>query len=201
MSDRVVTLLDLYETCARPWLNQIFKPNTCIEQTRVLLEVIQRFGVRAEAVGTKLIVKCEAREYCFISGLDADELHSAMNTAKRFILHGNDHDATLNRRHVCALVDQRFLADSTLHQASSEQFGVKIPAAITVIGPLAFPSDHRATGSDVTAEYALDDGARLAARWITTPDRDWLDDPAWEPSHLWRLIDRIERDMRRNIVQ
>jgi len=198
---RVLKLLDLYEQTARALLNRLFKPDTCIEQTRVLLEVMRRFDVRADALGCKLHVVCDAKQFQFITGVDREEIERGRSIAKRFIERkAAREDQEQYKRHVVALLDDRFIVDSTMHQASSTEFGVIIAPVIVTLGPLA-PRSAPDSCWDMEAVCTLDDGLELKARWITTTDRDWLDAPGWEPSHLWPLIDRIERDMRARIVQ
>lgn len=49
----VKTLLDEFDRVFEFWRGT-FKKNTCIEQTRLLLEVMRKFGVEVEPVNVKL---------------------------------------------------------------------------------------------------------------------------------------------------
>jgi hypothetical protein len=190
----VEEVLQIYRKIARPWLDKIFEPATCTEQSRVLLEVLKRFGIAAEPVGTKMIVTCQAQEYQFVTGIDEEEKERARRTAKAYIERHAKGETVRVIRHVVLLVERRILVDSTLHQASARSFKFQIEPDIVILPfPQQLGSEHL---FDAQAKAETRDGIEFEIRWIATDDRDWEQDDGWEPSHLWPLIDRIESDMR-----
>jgi hypothetical protein len=187
----VVELLEIYERVARPHLDKIFKPTTCTEQTRVLIEVLARFGVEAQPLGVKLCVTYEAGGFQFLSGLDPEERERARTTCRGYVERPNSEGNIVHGRHVVAVVERHVLVDSTLHQASAPEYGLTLKPMLIVL-----PFEKRIGGEGLTpcldARFELDNGEKLDVRWIGTPDRGWVDDDGWEPSHLWPLIDFIE---------
>ena len=186
-------LLALYEASAREWLDRAFTPRTCIEQTRVLVEVMKRFGIAGDGLGVKLIVKGE--EHCYLSGLDAAELEQAKRTARSFA--GAPDPNGRADRHVVALLTapdgSRYVVDSTLHQAEQDA-PWRIPAQLWA---LPLEADTRPQHCSIIAEFVdPENNQRLTVEWHGTPDREWESAPGWEPSHLWELINAIEHRMR-----
>ena len=188
-------ILALYRRLARPWLDLIFEPATCTEQSRVLFEVLKRFGIAAEPVGTKMHVICEAREYQFVTGLDEEEKRRGKRIVKAWIDRPAKGQCDSITRHVVLLVERRILVDSTLHQASAPpEFSFVIAPDLVI---LPFPNEvGEGCGFDVRAQGLAQGGIEFEARWIATQDRDWELDEGWEPSHLWPLIDRLTVDIR-----
>jgi hypothetical protein len=188
------TVLGLFEHAARPSLN-FFARNTCIEQTRILIEVLKRFGIEAEPLATKLHVVCPAKRYQFLLSGDPADLRNAKRFTPRVIERKNDADETLGYHTVTLVGGRRLLVDLTLAQASSEEFDFAIdPQTFVLPLPFAIPPDEL---PDLRLECATDAGVPFTVRYIGVPDRDWERAPAWEPSHLWALIDLIEWRMRR----
>ena len=186
-------LLNLYTQVARPYLD-VFPPATCIEQTRVLVEVLRRFNISADGLGVKLVVTYPAGDYQFVSGLDTEDRERGRAVAKAWLERPNSNGEVIGGRHVVALVERLWMIDSTLHQASQPSFGLSIPADVYTIpfdAPLA--DDHWPV---IDAKYTLDEGDEFSVQWIATPTREWEKSDAWEPSHLWPAIDRIEAEMR-----
>jgi len=185
-------VLDLFERQARPWLN-VFEKNTCIEQTRVLIECLKAFGVRARPVGAKLHVVCPARGMQFVTGIAAEEAARGKKIAKSWI----ERKPPDNKHHVVALVEDHILVDLTVAQASSPESNFLIePRMLAAPSPepiVIAPDSHWR----IKANAALDDGTKFTIEWILTADEDWLDTLAWEPSHLWPLIHRIVHEMRK----
>lgn len=191
-------LLDLYEQCARPYLDAIFQPATCIEQTRVLLEVMGRFGVEAKSTGVVLLMKCPAKEIQYATGLDAEELWQARRVVKAPITdRANNRGEVCGGRHVVALVDHgKFLVDPTWYQASIPEVDFYLEPEILVV-PVPEPMEDLGT---VKMEIMNDDGLSFQLEYYGRPERDWEHDEGWEPSHLMELIGFIERDMRAALI-
>lgn len=188
--------LKLYARVARPVLDKCFKPSTCIEQSRVLIEVLARFNIEAEALGTKLLVACKEKQYQFLSGLDDEELQRAKLKASSYEVRADSFSSEWGR-HVVVIVDKMILVDSTLAQASSQEHGFHLNADLyTVQFPHVLPEDEV---PDLEIECSGDDGTKFSVRWVGTDDSDWEQTEAWEPSHLWPLIDLIEMKMRRRL--
>ena len=195
MSD-AAKILAAYRAIARPFIDRIFEPSTCIEQSRVLIEVLKRFGIAAEPISTKMVVTCTAKDYQFVTGLDPEEEERGKQICKSFVQKHQNNPIPRDWivRHVVVLVERRFWVDSTLYQASTPRFNFDLDPDVIVL-PLGEPLPPEYL-PDLEAGYVADDGTEFTVRWIAVNDFAWQRDDGWEPSHLWPLIDRIERDMR-----
>lgn len=181
--------LELFEQAARPWLDMCFARNTCMEQSRVLVEVLKRFGIAAEPLATKLHVVCAAREFQFFSSGDPADHEKARRLPKGYRRNPSDRPDDEWGYHTVALVERRILADMTFAQAESEEFDFRLkPQMVTVPFPSPVPPGEL---PDVYVSGESTNGVPFTVRWMGVADRDWEDKPAWEPSHLWKLIDDI----------
>lgn len=183
--------LDLFETCAMPYLS-MFERNTCIEQTRILIEVLKRFSVPARPLATKFHLVCKACEFQFFASGDPMDMLRAEALAKGVIKRKNSANETLGY-HTVAVVDQRFVVDLTMAQAEAEQFNFRLrPCMLVMPAEEPIAEDYL---PDIQAEGVNDEDVSFTMRWIGTDNRDFEKTPAWEPSHLWPLIGIIEKDM------
>jgi hypothetical protein len=80
-----------------------------------------------------------------------------------------------------------------MHQASVPEQGLRIEPAVLSAGPLNKAFEP---GTVLEAGLVLDSGIPIMARWHATGTELYKATPAWEPSHLCRLIHRIQREMR-----
>lgn len=183
----VESILDRFEHCARGLLN-LLNRNTCIEQTRILVEVLHRFGVAAEPIGTKLHVVCDACQFQFVSGVDERDLANARGMG--LDLHYRPGDAG---SHTVALVERRWLVDLTVSQAAAEEYGFRLTPELCCIDMRTeIPAGDL---PHVKANAVSDNDTPFSIQWIGVPIRDWESTEAWEPSHLWGIIDTIEARM------
>lgn len=190
---RAEEALALFEAVALPVLGRAFALNTCIEQTRILIDVLAGFGIAAEPLATKLHLVCEEKGFqFFISGDDAD-LRSARRNPTGFRARPNREGETLGY-HTVALVERRLMVDLTLAQASAPEYAFHIePQMVMVDFHEQLPPDHL---PDVKMSGATDDGIEFTVRWIGVPARDWESAPGWEPSHLVNLIGGLQFAMK-----
>ena len=186
-------LIDRFNRVARPYL-QLFVPATCIEQSRILVEVLPEFGARTEAVATSMMVKCPELNLAYVAGADAEE------RARGKQLAGEWEDRTTptgeGYGHVVVAAEiagQSYLIDATMAQASMPDRGMCIPRFVIAIGPLL---QHPGPGSQIDAGLLLDGGRSIDATWVVKDTRNFERTPGWEPSHLWPLIHRIVREMK-----
>lgn len=183
--------LELFESCALPYLSYL-KPNTCIEQTRILIDCLAHFGVAAEPLATKLHLVCPSNGFqYFISG-DPRDHRKAHSISAGFRSRLNREGETLGY-HTVALVERCILADLTLHQCSVPEFEFHLKQSLVQIpfgAPLA--ADQL---PDIRLEGVSDNDVPFTLRYIGVADHDWAATPAWEPSHLVELIALICRDM------
>jgi hypothetical protein len=194
-----LALLGLYEAVARRYLNYL-EPNTCVEQTRILIEVLRKFGVEAEAFGVVLVVKCPSKGFQFVAGMDEKEAaEGRKKVTASWIEKTNSDGLTYPGRHVVALVNRSILVDATVSQASNTEFDFHLDRQILVVPfpkPL-LPGRH----VDALIQAATEDGCQFTIEYLSRPERDWEKDDGWEPSHLWKLIDRIAEEMLQRIAE
>lgn len=190
--------LELFESVARPALNE-FSRNTCIEQSRILIEVLARFGIAAEPLATKYHVVCAQCECQFFSSGDPVDRKNAQALTKGLRYRHSDRPDEVFGYHTVVLVERRLVADPTFAQAHMPEFGFHLKPELVVI-PLPGPLEPD-TLPDIDIEGLNDDNVPFTARWIGVPDNDWEGTPAWEPSHLWGLIDILEAHMRLEMVK
>jgi hypothetical protein len=189
--------LELFERVSRPALNQ-FSRASCIEQTRILIEVLARFGVAAEPVSTKFHLVCEKRKFQFFASGDPGDYELARRLCPGIISRANDVGERTGY-HVVALVERRILADLTTAQAQSPEFNFWLrPWLVALPFPEPVPEGEL---FDVRVNGETDNHVPFTARWIAVPDRSFEATPAWEPSHLWPLIDIFEAHMRLELVK
>ncbi len=177
---------------AEPYLTGIRSVSTCIEQCRLLLECLRRFGVEVQVVQSILIVECKALRLAYISGGGATERALCVRKG-RIEQATSEHEG---RGHVIAFVRESgrlYIIDPSISQASMPDYGMVIPDELFVHGPLKTSPQ---VGSEIFAGLTLAGGLALEARWIITASRAFESTPAWEPSHLRPLINSIVREMR-----
>lgn len=186
-------LIDRFNWVARPYLG-LFAPATCIEQSRILVEVLPEFGAKAEALECSLKVDCPALRLVYIAGATAQDRARGKAKVDDWIDLGTRGDDA-DQIHVAVAAEiagQFFLLDPTFSQASMPDRGLTIPRHVLAVGPL---SQRPAPGTMIDAGLVLDGGTHIKASWIMRESRDFERTPAWEPSHLWPLIHRLVREM------
>jgi hypothetical protein len=183
-------VLEHYERIARPWLNQIFKPQTCIEQTRLLIEVLARWGINAWAMGAVLTVTYPAAKYIYISGCTKQQGDQIRGSTADYRERPSSDGTVYDLPHVVAIVENSILVDMTIAQASFADKDLVIdPVALVVALPR--PVYPASLLPDLTIAGELAGGTEFEARWVGVADRSFERYPAWDPSHLLPLIDRI----------
>lgn len=186
-------LIDRFNWVAKPYL-ELFAPSTCIEQSRILVEVLPQFGAKVQAMQCTLTVDCPALKLMYVAGASAADRARGKAICHNFLEGGSDPHADQIHVAVAAeIAGQPYLVDPTFSQASMPDRGLLIPRGVLAVGPL---SAMPAPGKQIDAGLALDDGKRVDATWFITDSRAFERTPAWEPSHLWRLIHRIVREMK-----
>lgn len=186
-------ILEIYRMVARPFLDMAFEPERCVEQSRVLIEVLKRFGIAAEPLGTKFILTCNAKEFAYYSGLDEEEKERGKRTAKAWLDRDEGRPAVKGKRHVVVIVERRILVDPTFYQARAVPFNFTLDPDVLVM-PFPHPMEDDFI-PDLEIDCNGNDGTKFTMRYIGTRDKDWELDDGWEPSHLWPLIDRIEKEI------
>ena len=203
--DRARIALEHFARIAPPYLEP-FKRNTCIEQTRILLECLKRVGVPGRPEAVRLVVQCEALKLVFVSGSTAKERERARRKGidiTELDLNGKPiapcgQDTDQNRvGHVVAVINGRYLADPTLSQASMPDHGLTIEREIVFVGPF---TQQLRTNSEVAATFSLNSGQVIDVRWALTGRWDFRKTAAWEPSHLWPIIDEISAQMKEALL-
>jgi hypothetical protein len=192
---QIPELIDRFNAVAGPYL-EFFPAASCIEQSRILVEVLHALDVKAEAVGTAMTVLCPALNVAYLTGVNAEERARGKAIAGEWIDRpASNGTAGEDCGHVVVLAlidDDNFLVDPTIGQASMPERGVVIPRLAMPIGPLAvWPGP----GCELVAGLDLDDGKSVEVTWQLRETRAFESTPAWEPSHLWPLIGRLVREM------
>lgn len=191
--DRTIELIWLFERKARKYLNT-FDRHTCIEQTRILIETLGRFDIRAEALGTKFICKVPSKEFQFFVSGDPVDHENAKKHARGFAMKPGRPPTDTKAYHVAGLIERRIFVDLTAAQASVPEWGFVLESQMLAIPfPEPLPEGE---WPDIKVSGTSDNGVDFTMQWIGVADRDWEPTPAWEPSHLWPLIDIIEAEMR-----
>lgn len=179
----------LFENLAQPILACFPNRNSCVEQTRVVVEVMRAFKLKAVPKPVKLMVK--APGYAYVSGLDAEERGRAQATAGEFI-EKSPMDGGFPG-HLCAVVERRWMIDTTLDQASCPAKGVEIPPVIMV-----YPLAREINPDDIALDARMENDAGLAleVRYLPLHDHSFLTSEAWEKDHLLPAIGAICHRMR-----
>lgn len=180
-----------FAAVARPMILAFFPPNSCIAASRIAVEVLQRFGVSAEAVPVSLIVEAKARALAFVSGVKlkggATELRPS----------GPDSWAG----HVVVIASgfgkRRYLIDASFDQCSMPDHGVPVPPCVLVV-PIEQASIEP---ENIAAELALetDTGEMLHVMYWPLRDRSFVTAPAWETGHLQPVIELICEQMQERV--
>ena len=185
--------LELFERVARKPLDTL-DANTCIEQSRILIEVLRRFGIAAEPLSTKFFLVCKQCEFQFFSSGDPVDHENAKRVAKGYEYRNNHRPDADFGYHIVVLVERRLVVDLTTAQASVPDYGFILrPEMVILPLPKRVGEDML---PDIEVEAHNDDGIPFTARWIGVRDESFRSTPAWEPSHLWPLIDIFEAQMR-----
>lgn len=186
-------LIDRFNAVASPYLD-LFPAATCIEQSRILIEVLCELGICAEPIETAMKVHCPELNLAYVAGADAEERERGKAVAGEWIDRTTPAHEGYGHLVVAALVNgENFLLDPTMAQASMPEPGMAIPRGVLPIGPL---SQWPAPGSQIDAGLDLADGKRIAVTWLIRDTRKFESTPAWEPSHLWPIIHVIVREMK-----
>jgi hypothetical protein len=186
-------LIVRFNAVARPYLN-LFPAATCIEQSRILVEVLHALDVESQAIETAMKVHCPELNLAYVTGADAEERARGKAKAGEWVDRTTPEAEGYGHVVVAAVLDgDKFLIEPTLAQASMPDRGLNIPRAVIPIGPL---SQWPEPGCQIEAGFDLDDGKKIDVTWLIRDTRMFESTPAWEPSHLWPLIGRIVREMR-----
>ncbi len=170
-----------YAEVARPVILEFFPPNSCIASTRITIEVLSRFGIKAQPVPVCFVAECRERQLAYVSGID---------------LKGRAHQiqhATVDawRGHLVA-VAHRHLIDASFDQCSMPDHGVPIPPFVFVV-PL--PDSIRPREIHAVLELVTDTGEKLKVQYFPLRDETFSEAPAWELDHLQPAIEMICRRM------
>jgi len=190
-------LIDRFNAVAGPYLCY-FPAASCIEQSRILVEVLQALDVKkSEAIETAMKVHCDQLNLAYVTGVDAEERARGKAAAGNWVDRTSpDREPGKDCGHVvvaAAIDGDNFLIDPTLGQASIPDRGLIIPRCVMPIGPLdAWPEP----GCEITAGMDLADGKQIEVTWQVRDTRRFESTEAWEPSHLWALIGRLVREMK-----
>lgn len=181
-----------YAAVARPLILQFFPPNACIAASRITIECLGRFGIKAKAFPMKFAVESTKHQVRFTVGLDDKEkAEAAANAASSHSRMGlkawNGHVVVITKGK-----GNRYLIDASFDQASMPAHGVPIKPHVLVV-----PIGKEIPPEDIFAELGLvtDGGEDLNVKYIPLRDRSFLDAPAWETDHLQPVIAMICRRM------
>ena len=193
--------LDAFEAAARPYLEP-FPLATCIEQTRILRDCLAHFGVTLTPVSTTLQVTCHDLDLTFLAGLSDEQRTHVQATAHNFVRRSTSDGSEGYNGHVVGVIDGEFLVDPTLSQASAPDRGlviprefVRLPLGGRRITPGKTILDVTFRLDNVFLPFNTEPGLSIEVKWITRTDTSFTGHPAWEPSHLKPLINRIILDM------
>lgn len=185
-------LVDRFNWVAQPYLKR-FPLASCIEQSRILVEVLPEFGAKVEAIEATMIVRCGPLNLAYISGADPEERARGKAIAGTFLDRTTPEGEGYGHVVVAAEIAGRpYLLDPTMSQASMPDRDFLIPRGVLAIGPL---SQRPAPDCQIEAGFVLDDGKEVTTTWNIKETRNFERTQAWEPSHLWSLIHHIIREM------
>jgi hypothetical protein len=186
-------LIGRFNTVAGPYLSY-FPAASCIEQSRILLEVLRALDVRSEAIETAMKVHCRELNLAYVTGADAEGRARGKAAAGFWIDRTTPEAEGYGHVVVAAAIDGgTFLIDPTIGQASIPDRGLIIPRVVMPVGPL---EQWPTPGCEITAGMDLDDGKLIEVTWLIRDTRHFESTEAWEPSHLWALIGRLVREMK-----
>lgn len=181
-------LIEHYQAAFRPFVD-LFPVNSCIEQTRMLKECLGSFGVEVVAQDTVFKAELPRLKACFVCGLEKQE----RERASRGALNWRDEvtEETAGVGHVVGIArrgGEQFLVDPTVSQAERMAEGLRIERDILTAQLPEFP----AQGSIIEMSIITGGDEILDVSWWFSGRRMFEATPAWEPSHLWRVIARIK---------
>jgi hypothetical protein len=181
-----------YAHVARPYILRWFpERNNCIAACRATIEALDSFGIHAWPLSVRMQAKVKERKLGFGMGLLPEEAARARKKAGartyspfRRGWPGHLIVGTENHWLIDPTFDTTFDAFRMLGYDCGEQNYVMAVQWHEDINPLAFSMD---------ASFGLNDGHTLEVKYLSSPNEDYRDAPAWETDHLQPLIWQLGR--------
>ena len=162
----------------------IWPRNSCIAQTRIVVDIFTRLKIPVRPITCSLVVAVEERDYAYISGFTDKERGEIARQAKHF---GSRYSGEeLWRGHAFALVDG-WLVDTALDQASAPEHGFYMYPDI-----LSVYVGNRVYGKRVDLVVELRTGERVKINYYPRQVRGIQKTEAWKMApHMRRISDVV----------
>jgi hypothetical protein len=174
---RAEDIVRRYASVARPVILEFFPPNSCIAASRITIEVLRRFGIKAQAVPVSMVVQSKSRDLAFVSGLDMKGRAHQIRPASKNAWNGH-----------CIAIAGGHLIDASFDQCDMADRGVHIPPYILTV---RIGDKVRLNSFHAVLEMITDDGEALEVQYFPLNDWSFLQSPAWETDHLQPAIQLI----------
>ena len=184
-----------YVKAATEVLPKFFRPDCCLNGTRVALEVFKRFGIPAEPIPCRMFVTNKiARDFIAAAGGRGDQDEATLLAWKAagawmIVIDGQVDDQGYGRHLVCLAAGM--LVDSAFGQFHRPQYDIVVPPVMA--GPIG--SSFRASGEQYVESA---DGA--TALYMRDPsDRTYEQIAGFQRSaHNLEAVEEVLRVMRRS---
>jgi hypothetical protein len=181
-----------YARVARTVMRLGMESQTCVSAARVTCEFFARCGMSVRPVPCKLILKVPAHHFIYVAGGTDPQLRRDASRWFKRTPHAGAWAA-----HVVAVVQDRWLIDASVDQATSMEHGVVMPGLTLVID--LGPKGDLAIWRGVKTTVRLTDGTLTQIAYSGLHDRTFLGSGAWSDDTTAKKIAMlIEREAARS---
>jgi hypothetical protein len=175
---------------ARPYILQWFpEPNSCIAACRITVEVLARFGIHSWPLSVRMKAEVKERSVACGLGLTPEELAKAKANPKhrRFGSRSRGWPG-----HLIVATEHHWIIDPTFDTvfAAFRQLGYNVQERSIMLA-VNTETEPDPLGFAMNADFSLDDGNKLDVLYLSSPDEDYRQAPAWETDHLQPVIRQI----------
>jgi hypothetical protein len=187
------------KTAMDPWRDTL-EINSCIEQVRLLYDVLPRFGLTVTPLQVDLVCTFNDAGAAFVVGSKTFQRSLAKRKPKEIIKSKNLTGGFLG--HMVAVVNDRYLLDPSIRQ-------VRIPVLNLDAGIdfHAAASPDRPIGDRFHIEQRFDtpNGTDCTFHWISRGRKDYLKAQAWTqpepPEIIEAIVDRARRILEEGLAR
>jgi hypothetical protein len=192
-------VLAAFVSVARPILLAFLRSNSCIESTRVTIEVLEEFGIQASAQPVKWAVSRKDIKMAYGSGCSEEELSTAAKTTKLNVRRGWDGHCVavtelIHGHHVFidAAFDQCFETLQMKPKTDGED------GSLILMFELPEGADPSTMAMEAEARI---EGYQVQIQYIATEDWSFYYTEAWRDGIIGMLKRRIVKRINRQLAQ
>jgi hypothetical protein len=180
----------LFGVTARPIMRRWMTANSCIGAAKTTLETMKLLGLRARVLPVSFVFQVPSLKYARVCGFSPQEKAELRAKSARWVEEGGNGWSG----HLLVLVEDRWLLDPSIDQASSLEFGVYVEPEVFVVdtkGEMWTPD----VPFELQLGITLTSGETGSIYYRAFDDQDFLETEAWNDEGLPALAKTIFSEM------